>query len=96
MREREASKAQNAPNQFFHTNRFFFNLNLKKGFITFSEAEQQDHVAFIMNWLTQQDNDGPRLLKIRSENDFFMHIFSAVREVNQICDSIFNGIKNIF
>ena len=53
-------------------------------------------VTFILNWLAQPETDGPRFLICCSENDFFKKIYNAIREVNQICNSIFNGMNDIF
>ena len=38
-------------------------------------------ITFIVNWLAQPDNGGPRLLDFCGEDDFSKEIIRAIREV---------------
>ena len=48
---------------------------------TFSDIEQKQIVAFIMVWLSQPENDGPRLLEFYSDHGFYEQLCSAIRMV---------------
>ena len=59
-------------------------LHCLKNIDLFSETEQQENAAFIVNWLTQpagNDDGGPRLFELNSNNHVLSDYIDRIRQV---------------